>query len=38
VTSFNPRIWNRKLHRWGSIAVALPFFVVICTGLLLQLI
>jgi len=37
VTSFNPRIWNRKLHRWGSIAVALPFFVVICTGLLLQL-
>ncbi|MEN9593245.1 MAG: hypothetical protein RJA21_1721, partial [Gemmatimonadota bacterium] len=37
MTSFNPRIWNRKLHRWGSIAVALPFFVVICTGLLLQL-
>ena len=33
----NPRIWNRKLHRWGSIAVALPFFVVLCTGLLLQL-
>ena len=37
MTSFNPRIWNRKLHRWGSIAVALPFIVVICTGLLLQL-
>lgn len=33
----NPRIWNRKLHRWGAIAVALPFLVVICTGLLLQL-
>ena len=33
----NPRIWNRKLHRWGSIAVALPFLVVVCTGLLLQL-
>ena len=37
MTSFNPRIWNRKLHRWGSVAVALPFVVVICTGLLLQL-
>ncbi len=37
MTSFNPRIWNRKLHRWGSIAVALPFFIVLCTGLLLQL-
>jgi hypothetical protein len=33
----NPRIWNRKLHRWGAIAVALPFLVVIATGLLLQL-
>lgn len=33
----NFRILNRKLHRWGSIAVALPFLVVITTGLLLQL-
>jgi hypothetical protein len=33
----NPRIWNRKLHRWGAIAVALPFLVVICSGILLQL-
>ena len=33
----NLRIWNRKLHRWGSIAVALPFLVVLCTGVLLQL-
>lgn len=33
----NVRIWNRKLHRWGSIAIALPFLVVLCTGLLLQL-
>lgn len=33
----NPRIWNRKLHRWGAIASALPFLVVIATGLLLQL-
>jgi uncharacterized iron-regulated membrane protein len=33
----NPRIWNRKLHRWGAIAVAVPFLLVICTGVLLQL-
>lgn len=33
----NPRIWNRKLHRWGAVAVALPFAVVISTGILLQL-
>jgi hypothetical protein len=33
----NPRIWNRKLHRWGAVSVAIPFLVVICTGLLLQL-
>jgi uncharacterized iron-regulated membrane protein len=32
----NPRIWNRRLHRWGSAVVALPFLVVLCTGLLLQ--
>ena len=32
----NPRIWNRKLHRWGAALVALPFLVVIATGLLLQ--
>ena len=37
MTTLNPRIWNRKLHRWGAIAVALPFFIVLCTGLLLQL-
>ena len=33
----NPRIWNRRLHRWGAIAVAIPFLLVICTGILLQL-
>ena len=33
----NPRVWNRRLHRWGAIAVALPFLCVIVTGLLLQL-
>ena len=29
--------WNRKLHRWGAILVALPVLVVIGTGILLQL-
>lgn len=33
----NPRVLNRKLHRWGAIVVAIPFLVVITTGLLLQL-
>jgi uncharacterized iron-regulated membrane protein len=33
----NPRLLNRQLHRWGAILVALPFLVVIATGLLLQL-
>ena len=33
----NPRILNRKLHRWGAIATALPFLLVIATGVLLQL-
>ncbi len=33
----NPRILNRKLHRWGAIAAAVPFLLVIVTGLLLQL-
>jgi uncharacterized iron-regulated membrane protein len=33
----NPRIINRRLHRWGAILVALPFLVVLCTGILLQL-
>lgn len=33
----NPRILNRKVHRWGAIVVALPFLVVLVTGVLLQL-
>jgi hypothetical protein len=33
----NFRVLNRKLHRWGALAVALPFLVVIASGLLLQL-
>lgn len=28
--------WNRKLHRWGSILIAVPLLVVIATGVLLQ--
>lgn len=28
--------WNRKLHRAGAVVVALPFLVILCTGLLLQ--
>lgn len=33
----NWRVWMRKGHRWGAIAVALPFLLVIGTGILLQL-
>jgi uncharacterized iron-regulated membrane protein len=32
----NWRIWNRKIHRWGALIVALPFLIVILTGILLQ--
>jgi uncharacterized iron-regulated membrane protein len=34
--TFNPRIWMRKTHRWGAIVIALPFLVVIVSGILLQ--
>jgi uncharacterized iron-regulated membrane protein len=33
----NPRYWLRQLHRWGALVVALPFLVVIVTGIILQL-
>ena len=33
----NWRVWMRKGHRWGAVAVALPFLLVILTGILLQL-
>ena len=33
----NFRILNRKLHPWGAIAIALPFLVIIASGVLLQL-
>lgn len=28
--------WSRKLHRWGAVTICLPLFLVIGTGLLLQ--
>jgi uncharacterized iron-regulated membrane protein len=33
----NWRVWMRKGHRWAAILIALPFLLVILTGLLLQL-
>ncbi len=33
----NWRVWTRRSHRWGAILTALPFLVVIVTGILLQL-
>jgi uncharacterized iron-regulated membrane protein len=35
--AFNFRLWMRKCHRWGAILIALPFLLIILTGLLLQL-
>lgn len=29
--------WSRRLHRWGAIAAAIPFAIIIATGLILQL-
>ena len=29
--------WNRRLHRWGAILIALPLLVVVGSGILLQL-
>ena len=29
-------IWQRRLHRWGAIAIAAPLLLVIVTGILLQ--
>ena len=28
--------WNRKVHYWASLFIAVPSLIVICTGLLLQ--
>ena len=34
---FNPRVFFRKAHRWGAVVVAVPFLLVLLTGVLLQL-
>jgi uncharacterized iron-regulated membrane protein len=34
---FNPRVFFRKTHRWGAVLVAVPFLLVILSGLLLQI-
>jgi uncharacterized iron-regulated membrane protein len=28
--------WNRKLHRWGALLLALPLIIIVVTGILLQ--
>ena len=33
---FNPRVFFRKTHRWGAVLIALPFLLVVISGLLLQ--
>jgi uncharacterized iron-regulated membrane protein len=33
----NWRVFNRKCHRWGAFLIALPFLMIILSGLLLQL-
>ncbi len=35
--AFNWRLKMRQWHRWGAILIALPFLLVILTGILLQL-
>jgi uncharacterized iron-regulated membrane protein len=34
--TLNWSIWARKLHRWATLLVVLPFFIVLVSGLLLQ--
>lgn len=34
--SWHARRDSRKIHRWGSILIALPFLIVLISGLLLQ--
>ncbi|MDY3562438.1 PepSY domain-containing protein [Gemmata sp. JC673] len=33
----NPRVFFRKVHRWGAVVAAAPFLLVLVTGCLLQL-
>lgn len=35
--AINWRVAMRKSHRWGAVVIALPFLLVIVTGMLLQL-
>ncbi len=35
--SWHARRDSRKIHRWGSIIIAIPFLIVLVTGLFLQL-
>jgi uncharacterized iron-regulated membrane protein len=35
--AFHWRLWTRRWHRWAAVLVAIPFLVVILTGILLQL-
>ena len=35
--SWNTRRDFRKIHKWGSIIIAIPFLIVLVTGLVLQL-
>ncbi|MBL8825091.1 MAG: PepSY domain-containing protein [Planctomycetia bacterium] len=37
LVAINYRVLMRKSHRWGAFVIAVPFLVVIVTGLLLQL-
>ncbi|HAH49814.1 MAG TPA: hypothetical protein DCL80_00490, partial [Balneola sp.] len=34
--SWHARRDNRKIHRWGAIIIAIPFLIVLITGLFLQ--
>ena len=35
--AFHWRLWTRRWHRWIAVVVALPFLIVILSGMLLQL-
>ena len=34
---FNWNKWTRKVHYWGAFVISLPLFIIISTGILLQL-
>jgi uncharacterized iron-regulated membrane protein len=33
----NPRVFFRKVHRWGAVLIAVPFLLVVLSGFLLQI-